>query len=60
MASGDNPDLDLIGMVQRARMALDAETQPSQVSAVYWIEDEAAHAEAQTEARAELRAPVTG
>lgn len=34
----DPPDLDLIGMVQRARMANDAEAQPSQVAAVYWIE----------------------
>jgi hypothetical protein len=32
------PDLDLIGMVQRARMAHDADAQPSKVSAVYWIE----------------------
>jgi hypothetical protein len=32
------PDLDLIQMVQRGRMAHDAEAAPSQVSAVYWIE----------------------
>jgi hypothetical protein len=37
--NNDNqPDLDLIGMVQRARMAHDADAKPSQVSAVYWIE----------------------
>ncbi len=38
MPTGDQPNLDLIGMVQRARMTNDAEAQPSQVSAVYWIE----------------------
>ena len=32
------PDLDLIQMVQRGRMAHDAGAAPSQVSAVYWIE----------------------
>jgi hypothetical protein len=34
----NEPDLDLIGMVQRARMAHDADAQPSKVTAVYWIE----------------------
>lgn len=34
-------DLDLIQMVQRARMLNDAAAQPSQVSAVYWIEAKA-------------------
>lgn len=34
----DKPNLDLISMVQNARMMHDAEAQPSQVSAVYWIE----------------------
>ena len=34
----DLPNLDLIQAVQRARMAHDAETIPSQVSNVYWIE----------------------
>lgn len=34
----NEPDLDLIGMVQRARMAHDADAQPSKVAAVYWIE----------------------
>jgi hypothetical protein len=34
----DEPNLDLIRMVQQARMAHDAETIPSQVSGVYWIE----------------------
>jgi hypothetical protein len=32
------PNLDLIQMVQRARMQHDADALPSQVSAVYWIE----------------------
>ena len=32
------PDLDLIQMVQKARMLHDNEAIPSQVSAVYWIE----------------------
>lgn len=34
----DKPNLDLIAMVQNARMKHDAAAQPSQVSAVYWIE----------------------
>ena len=34
----DQPNLDLIRMVQQARMAHDAQAQPSHVSAVYWIE----------------------
>ncbi len=34
-------DLDLIQMVQRARMMNDDDAQPSQVSAVYWIEAKA-------------------
>jgi hypothetical protein len=34
----EKPNLDLIGMVQRARMLHDAEAKPSQVAAVYWIE----------------------
>jgi hypothetical protein len=38
MPTGDQPNLDLIGMVQRARMTNDAEAVPSRVSAVYWIE----------------------
>lgn len=32
------PNLDLIAMVQRARLAHDADATPSQVAAVYWIE----------------------
>lgn len=36
------PDLDLIQMVQRARMQHDADAQPSQVAAVYWIESKPA------------------
>ncbi len=38
MPSGNQPNLDLISMVQQARMTNDAEAQPSRVSAVYWIE----------------------
>jgi len=38
---GDKMDLDLIQMVQRARMMNDDNAQPSQVSAVYWIEAKA-------------------
>jgi len=34
----DSPNLDLIRMVQQARMAHDAQAKPSQVNAVYWIE----------------------
>ena len=34
----DKPNLDLIAMVQWARMEHDAQAKPSQVSAVYWIE----------------------
>jgi hypothetical protein len=32
------PNMDLIGMVQQARMLHDGEAIPSQVAAVYWIE----------------------
>jgi len=38
MPDDDKPNLDLIRMVQQARMAHDADAVPSQVSAVYWIE----------------------
>lgn len=34
----DQPDLDLIRRVQQARAEHDAQAQPSQVAAVYWIE----------------------
>ena len=34
----DPPNMDLIQMVQRARMQHDADAKPSDVSAVYWIE----------------------
>ncbi|MEZ4669844.1 MAG: DUF1917 domain-containing protein [Anaerolineae bacterium] len=34
----EKPNLDLIRLVQQARMAHDREAQPSSVSAVYWIE----------------------
>lgn len=42
--NGDPLDLDLIAMVQRARMNHDDHAQPSQVSAVYWIEAKAPNA----------------
>lgn len=42
--NGDPLDLDLIAMVQRARMMNDDTAQPSQVSAVYWIESKAPNA----------------
>ena len=38
MKRHDKPDLDLIAMVQRARMQHDEQAIPSQVPAVYWIE----------------------
>ena len=38
MPTDDKPNLDLIAMVQKARMEHDAQAKPSQVSAVYWIE----------------------
>lgn len=38
MKAHDKPDLDLIAMVQRARMQHDEQAIPSQVPAVYWIE----------------------
>ncbi|GAB4325915.1 MAG: hypothetical protein Kow00117_13440 [Phototrophicales bacterium] len=34
----EKPDLDLIQMVQRARMQHDEQATPSQIQAVYWIE----------------------
>lgn len=34
----DQPDLDLIRRVQQARAEHDAQAQPSQIAAVYWIE----------------------
>lgn len=34
----EKPNLDLIQMVQRARMQHDAEATPSQIDAIYWIE----------------------
>jgi hypothetical protein len=38
MKQQGQPDLDLIAMVQQARMQHDAEAVPSQIAAVYWIE----------------------
>jgi hypothetical protein len=34
----EKPNLDLIGLVQKARMEHDAQAQPSQIYGVYWIE----------------------
>lgn len=34
----EKPNLDLIGLVQQARLAHDAAAQPSQVTARYWLE----------------------
>lgn len=36
--SDDKPNLDLISMVQQARMQHDAEANPNTVGGVYWIE----------------------
>ncbi len=36
--SDDQPNLDLINMVQNARMMHDATAKPSELAAVYWIE----------------------
>ena len=46
----DKPNLDLINMVQQARMMHDNEATPSEVSAVYWIEtkDQSGKAKAPT------------
>lgn len=40
----EKPDMDLIEMVQRARMVNDDEATPSEVAAVYWIEAKAPNA----------------
>jgi hypothetical protein len=37
----EKPDLDLINLVQRGRMAHDSSAKPSQISGVYWIEAKA-------------------
>ena len=34
----DQPNLDLIQMVQNARMMHDADAKPSELAAVYWVE----------------------
>ncbi len=34
----DQPNMDLIQMVQRARMQHDSQARPSEMSAVYWLE----------------------
>lgn len=41
-SKNEKPNLDLIGMVQQARMQHDAGAAPSQMDAVYWIEAKAA------------------
>ncbi len=38
MPKNGQPDLDLISMVQKARLMHDAEATPSEIAAVYWIE----------------------
>jgi hypothetical protein len=43
-SDGDPLNIDLIQMVQRARMQHDTDAQPSQLSAVYWIEAKAPEA----------------
>ncbi len=50
--SDNTPDLDLIAMVQRARMQHDDTAQPSQIGAIYWIEAKRATAGAAPTARA--------
>ena len=42
MAVDERPDLDLIQLVQRARMAHDDRARPSQISGAYWLEAKAA------------------
>ena len=37
----DPPDLDLIQLVQRARMAHDDQARPSEISGAYWLEAKA-------------------
>lgn len=39
----EKPDMDLISMVQRARMAHDDTAQPSKAAAAYWIEAKNQH-----------------
>src|SRR5688500_13020118 len=51
-SSDNQPDLDLIRMVQNARMQHDAEAMPSQSGGVYWIEAKRAAAGPQPTARA--------
>ncbi len=46
------PDMDLIRMVQQARMMHDREVVPSQVNAVYWIESKPLREAAEPTARA--------
>lgn len=38
MNPSDKPDLDLIALIQRARLQHDDDTIPSQVAGMYWIE----------------------
>jgi len=57
----EKPDMDLIKMVQNARMMHDDDAQPSQVPGVYWIEAKAqqADAPAPTSRAGEWRIPTT-
>jgi hypothetical protein len=48
------PDIDLINMVQKARMQHDADVRPSQVSGAYWIESKDPSGKAPTSNPAEL------
>ncbi len=58
---GDKPDMDLINMVQNARMAHDDTAQPSQVPGVYWIESKCPpeHCQSPTPASGEWRIETT-
>lgn len=47
-SSNDQPNMDLISMVQRVRMQHDSEAAPSEVSAVYWIEAKCQGADCQS------------
>jgi len=55
------PNLDLINMVQQARMMHDSQATPSQVSAVYWIEAKRPEGDypAPTPRTGEWRIPIT-
>jgi hypothetical protein len=52
MSDDNQPDLDLIRMVQNARMQHDAEAMPSQSGGVYWIEAKRRDSDPQPTSRA--------